>query len=136
MNGDDEQNPEVEDDDEKKEGEESDDADQKDGSGSSSGSSKSSQAKEDEEDEAEVDPAMDKKNWKSSLIKGGYGSFLQPDRLLEKVKLAMSRYGIKHAEPDCYGLLVDQSEEMMKNIVSDLISTCRTRLQDGQPNML
>ena len=41
-----------------------------------------------------VDPATDTKNWKSVLIKSKRGSFLEPDRLLQKVKLQMSRYGI------------------------------------------
>ena len=60
---------------------------------------------------------------------------MQPERLLEKVKLTMSRYGIKHAEPDCYGLLVDQTEDLMKSIISELIGTCRTRLLDDKTKM-
>ena len=47
----------------------------------------------------------------------------------------MSRYGIQQADPDCYGLLVDQSEEFMKSLVAELVKACRIRLQDGQPDM-
>ena len=41
-----------------------------------------------------IDPATDPRNWRSILVRNGLGSFLQPDRLLQKVRLQMAKYGI------------------------------------------
>jgi len=73
------------------------------------------------------DPTDEVTNWEKNFIKNSRDSFLQPVPLLEKVKLAMSRYGIKDAEPECYNILVDQTKDLMRSIVSELISTARLR---------
>ena len=47
----------------------------------------------------------------------------------------MSRYGIKDAEPECYSILVDQTKDLMRSILSELISTARLRYQDEIVNL-
>lgn len=78
---------------------------------------------------------MQTKYWKSLLIKSGQGCFLQPSQLIDKVDLVKSRYGLQHVEPDSFGLLVDQTEQFMKDMVMSLISKCRVRQQDAQMGM-
>ena len=89
----------------------------------------------DKDEENEDDPDDEVNNWEKNFIKNSRDSFLQPGPLLEKVKLAMSRYGIKDAEPECYSILVDQTKDLMRSIVSELISTARLRYQDEIVNL-
>ena len=42
---------------------------------------------------------------------------------------------MQNADAECYGLLIDQSEQLVKDIVTQLISKARLRIQDLQPSM-
>lgn len=57
---------------------------------------------------------------------------MQPQQLIDKVELIKTRYGLQQVDLDCYGLLVDQTEQLMKDIVVELIQKSRIRSQDAQ----
>ena len=44
----------------------------------------------------------------------------------------MARFGLQQADPECYGLLVDNSEQFTKDLIVQLIERSRVRNQDGQ----
>ena len=47
----------------------------------------------------------------------------------------MARYGLKVSESDALGLIMDASEQLMKDFACKLIHQCRARLADTQPSM-
>ena len=50
---------------------------------------------EGDHDDSEMQkPENQVKYWKSNLIRSGQGSFLQPQSLINKVELAMAKYGL------------------------------------------
>lgn len=61
------------------------------------------------------------------LIKSGQGPFLHPHRLKEKLHLQMTKYGLHQSDPEVYGLLTDMTEQLMRDIVSNLIHQSRAR---------
>lgn len=48
----------------------------------------------------------------------------------------MTKYGLLQAEPEVYGLVTDMTEQLMRELVTNLIEQSRIRRQDADPKML
>jgi hypothetical protein len=48
----------------------------------------------------------------------------------------MTKYGLQQAEPEVYGLITDMTEQLMRDLVTNLIEQSRIRRQDADPKML
>lgn len=47
----------------------------------------------------------------------------------------MAKYGLLMAEPEAYGLIMDSTELLMRDIITDLVVQSRIRRQDMDPKM-
>lgn len=48
----------------------------------------------------------------------------------------MAKYGLLQAEPEVYGLVTDMTEQLMRNLITNLVQQSRIRRQDHDPKMI